>query len=77
MAILYLVGAMLLIWTTACVAVTLDYAQDGDGDLVIGLGMTVASAVASAVVGGVIIRGHRKRAWYRNRLEELYYRRHG
>lgn len=77
MVALYVVGAMLLIWTAGCVAVTLDDIQDGDNDLVIGLGMTAASAIASAVVGGMIIRGHRKRAWYRRHLEDRYYRRHG
>lgn len=77
MVALYVVGAMLLIWTAGCVAVTLDDIQDGDSDLVIGLGMTAASAIASAVVGSMIIRGHRKRAWYRRHLEDRYYRRHG
>lgn len=76
--VLYLVAGFMVLWTGACVAVTIDAVREGDGtQVMVGMFMTAASLAISAGLGAWLIRIHRRRAGYRRILDHHYAQRFG
>lgn len=78
MAVLYLVAAVVLIWTGACAAVTMEAVTEQDSDdMVIGLLMTAGSVAIMIALCTWILRTHRRRGFYKAVLDDHYAREFG